>query len=95
MPKCRARLCEGDTLAVGAPEADVDGKGEQGRVYVFSRDQGGVDQWGLVQELVAGDGLAGDRLGAAVSLAGELLAGLAAYSVCITAIRPTPPRTKV
>lgn len=45
----------GDTLIVGAPEADVDGSIEQGAAYVYGRSQGGTDNWGQQQKLVAND----------------------------------------
>jgi hypothetical protein len=64
----------GDTVAIGAPWADIAGVREQGAVYVFERDAGGADNWGEVAKLTdAGVGGSGD-LGAAVALAGDLLA---------------------
>jgi hypothetical protein len=59
---------KGDTAAIGAPGADG-----QGAVYVFTK---GSAAWSLEAKLVAGDGAAGDELGAAIALdADTLIAG--------------------
>jgi hypothetical protein len=64
----------GDTVAIGAPWADIAGVREQGAVYAFERNAGGADNWGEVAKLTdAGVGGSGD-LGAALALAGDLLA---------------------
>ena len=57
----------GDTVIVGARG---DGGGS-GSAYIFSRDQGGADNWGQVKKLTAGDGAAGDEFGASVSISGD------------------------
>jgi hypothetical protein len=65
---------DGDTVAVGAPSADVGGVFQQGAVYVFARHQGGTDQWGQVVKLAdAGVGFRG-HFGASVAVRGDLLA---------------------
>jgi hypothetical protein len=37
---------DGDTAVVGSAGADIGGNTNQGAVYVFSRNQGGADNWG-------------------------------------------------
>ncbi|MBP7867975.1 MAG: putative Ig domain-containing protein, partial [Acidobacteria bacterium] len=62
---------DGDTVLSGALGADVGGRAEQGAAYIFSRNQGGADAWGLVKKLTAADGAAGDYFGRSVSLDGD------------------------
>lgn len=52
----------GDTAVAGAPNVDADGI-DEGAVYVFSRDEGGLDNWGLVQQIVIATGETGDNFG--------------------------------
>ncbi|MDX1644322.1 MAG: hypothetical protein R3244_08205, partial [Thermoanaerobaculia bacterium] len=52
----------GDTLVVGAPGDDNANGLNAGAAYVFQKDQGGVNNWGLVKKLLASDGQPGDRL---------------------------------
>ncbi|MBN1890621.1 MAG: cadherin-like domain-containing protein [Thermoflexales bacterium] len=56
----------GDTLAVGAYGVNI----FQGAAYVFARNQGGTDNWGLVKKVVASDGAANDLFGRSVSISG-------------------------
>jgi len=58
----------GDTLVVGAVNADVGGNSDQGAAYVFERNKNGADQWGEVVKLTASDGAVNDVLGGAVSI---------------------------
>ncbi|WP_395681221.1 FG-GAP repeat protein [Dokdonella sp.] len=59
-----------DTMAlVGARAASVDGRANQGAVYVLRKANG---KWSQVQKLVASDGAAGDQFGAAIALHGSL-----------------------
>ena len=58
----------GDTIVVGAPEADVASNGDQGAAYVFVRNQGGADKWGEVKKLTASDGATNDAFGTAVDV---------------------------
>ncbi len=62
----------GDIIAVGVPGDDENGYGS-GSVSVFHRDQGGVDAWGQVAEIVPLDGASGDGFGNAVSLSSDTL----------------------
>jgi hypothetical protein len=58
-----------DTLAAGALN-----EGQQGRVHLYERDQGGRDRWGQVAVIAASDGEHGDQFGQSVSLSGDTLA---------------------
>ncbi|MEM7103892.1 MAG: IPTL-CTERM sorting domain-containing protein [Bacteroidota bacterium] len=44
-----------------------------GRAFVFEKDQGGTDNWGLVKELNASDATDGDQFGFAVDISGEFV----------------------
>jgi hypothetical protein len=61
----------GDLALVGA-NYDDDGGSDSGAAYIFARDQGGVDNWGQVKKLIAGDAAAGDFFGVSVSISGDL-----------------------
>jgi len=61
----------GDTIAVGARRADLPGAKDAGAAYVFSLHGNSVD---LVAKLTAGDARAGDQLGQAIALAGDVIA---------------------
>ena len=63
----------GTTLAVGAIQADVGGNADQGAVYLYGRNQGGTNQWGLIRKLVAADGIADDQFGSALGAEGDLM----------------------
>ncbi len=60
----------GDIAIVAAPNDDDDGA-DSGSAYIFSRNQGGADNWGEVEKIIASDGVAGDRFGWSVSSSGE------------------------
>lgn len=63
----------GSMLAVGAPDNDEKGS-DAGLVYIFERNLGGADQWGLLCKVASSDLNAGDHFGYAVSLDLNLLA---------------------
>jgi len=63
----------GDTVVVGRPWDDVDGKMNQGSADVFYRNEGGVDNWGGVEKLNASDGEADDYYGYSVSIDGDTI----------------------
>lgn len=67
----------GDTIAIGAPGADVGGSDNQGAVYIFVRSG---DTWTEQAKLVAADGFSYDNLGYGVSLDGDTLAAGAPYA---------------
>ena len=57
----------GDTIVVGAHAADFMGT-DSGSAYVFERNQGGEDNWGLVATLTASDAATDDLFGYSVSI---------------------------
>ncbi len=61
----------GGTVVVGCPRYFNSGHGSG---YVYSRRQGGYDQWGLTIKLSASDGSPGDIFGLAVCISGETIA---------------------
>lgn len=61
----------GDTVIIGA-DGDDDNGSDSGSAYIFYRDQGGLDNWGEVIKLTAGDGVADDAFGAAVAVKGDI-----------------------
>jgi hypothetical protein len=61
----------GDIAVVGAYQEDAGGS-DAGAAYVFSRNQGGADNWGQVKKLTASDGEAGDNFGISVALSGDI-----------------------
>jgi len=62
----------GDIIAVGAYGEDGSGT-EIGAVYVFYRDQGGTDAWGMVKKVTASDGEDDDMFGGTLALRGDTL----------------------
>ena len=62
----------GDIAVVGAFADDDDGSAS-GSAYVFGRDEGGPDNWGLVKKLTASDAAAGDNFGTSVSISGDTI----------------------
>ena len=64
---------KGDTLVVGAPKDDEFGL-DRGACYIFGRDQGGLNQWGLVNKICPQDILDGEDFGLEPSLSGDRLA---------------------
>jgi hypothetical protein len=60
----------GDTVVVGAPDANSGGT-ERGQAYVFSRNQGGTNNWGLVMTLSASDKADYDWFGSSVAVSGD------------------------
>ncbi|HYV29760.1 MAG TPA: putative Ig domain-containing protein, partial [Candidatus Binatia bacterium] len=62
-----------DTIVVGAP-VDVANGIASGTAYVFTRNQGGSNQWGFVKKLVANDAAAADQFGNAVAVSGDTIA---------------------
>jgi len=59
---------DGDWAVVAAPEKN----NARGAVYIFNKDQGGLNNWGIVSKLTApvGDEADMDRFGSAVSISG-------------------------
>jgi FG-GAP repeat len=75
----------GNTVVVGAflEDHDTDGNGTQesgvGAAYIFSKDQGGTNNWGQVKKLIASDDAADDLFGWSVSISGNTVVVGAAY----------------
>lgn len=61
----------GDTVVVGARNADPLGIYLRGAAYIFDRNNGGPDAWDQVARLTASDGAAEDRFGWSVALSGD------------------------
>ncbi len=59
----------GDTIVVGAPFDTA----SRGSAYVFERNLGGANNWGLARRLTATDGEAGDDFGISVAISIDLL----------------------
>jgi hypothetical protein len=57
-----------DTVAVGAIHGN---RGSSGAVYIFERNQNGVESWGQVQELTASDAALLDEFGISVAIDGD------------------------
>jgi hypothetical protein len=62
---------DGDTVVVGARGDDVDGRVDQGAVYVFVRPEGGWAGAVEVARLTASDGAANDQFGVSVAISGD------------------------
>lgn len=61
------------TIAVGSPFDDDNGN-DSGSIYIYSKDQGGVDNWGLTKKILPSDGTADDQFGYSVSVANNEVA---------------------
>ncbi|MFK7774830.1 MAG: T9SS type A sorting domain-containing protein [Saprospiraceae bacterium] len=66
----------GNNLVVGAPQEDENQAGSttltnSGSAYIFSKDQGGSNNWGQVTKIVASDRASYDAFGYSVSISGE------------------------
>ncbi|WP_170118792.1 T9SS type A sorting domain-containing protein [Dyadobacter jiangsuensis] len=67
---------EGDYAVVGAFMEDEDASeantmGNSGSVYIFKKDQGGADNWGLMQKITTEDRSGGDNFGVSLGIDGE------------------------
>ena len=66
---------DGDTLIVGASRnAALGTSAKTGAAYVYSRNQGGLGNWGLVKKLIPTDGTDGDEFGYSISISGDTVA---------------------
>jgi hypothetical protein len=63
----------GNIIVAGAPYDDDNGN-NSGSAYVFSRNAGGADNWGLLTTLSATGVIADDRFGYAVAISGDVIA---------------------
>jgi hypothetical protein len=62
-----------NTVVVGALLDDIGSNTDQGSAYVFERNQGGSNNWGLVKKLTAMDGAAHDEFGVSVAVSNETI----------------------
>jgi hypothetical protein len=62
---------DGELTLIGAPRRDTAGA-DAGAAYLFSRNLGGSNQWGLVRQMVASDASSDDFFGDSVSLSGDI-----------------------
>jgi hypothetical protein len=75
----------GDTAVVGAPQKDnVGGIGcvtgtDCGAAYIFERNQGGADNWGMLVRINAGNADAYDRFGYSVAISNDTVVVGAPY----------------
>jgi len=65
----------GDIIAVGANTITTTSAcpTAEGAVYLFTRNQGGADNWGQIKKLVASDSSAGNQFGFSVTIDGDIL----------------------
>ena len=63
----------GDTAVVSALKADTT-KPDSGAIYIFERNQGGSNQWGLVHKRFASDAATEDSFGVSVTLYQDTIA---------------------
>lgn len=63
----------GGTAVIGARNDDNPGLGGSGSVFVFSRNQGGADNWGFVKKVKASDAAEGDLFGMSVAIDGNTI----------------------
>jgi len=71
----RAVSLSGNILVVGAPFDDKDAQNANtGASYIFAKDQGGVDNWGLIKKITASDEAANNQFGISVSISGNTIA---------------------
>ena len=63
----------GDTLAVGAPFADVSTFTDAGAAYVFNRNLTGAEQWGLVRKITLTNAFTGDHFGSSLAVDADSL----------------------
>ena len=69
----------GDILIVGAPADDVNAT-DAGYVYVYSRNEGGADNWGVLATIVPNTPSEGDYFGEDVAVSGNVVAGSGLYN---------------
>lgn len=67
---------DNDILVAGAPGQDS----EKGSVFMFKKDEGGINNWGLIQEIQSSETTAGDYFGDALGFGSNVLAvGFSTY----------------
>jgi hypothetical protein len=63
----------GNLIVAGAPFVSINNS-KSGRIYVFDRNFGGVNNWGQTNEFLPSDGIVGSQFGNSVTVDGELFA---------------------
>ncbi len=63
----------GDTAIIGASRDNVGNNFNQGSAYIFGRNEGGPNNWGLVRKITASDGGGGDAFGDSVAISGDTI----------------------
>lgn len=63
----------GNTIVVGTPYASHNTLTSVGAVYVFEKDQGGLNNWGEIKKVVARDRKTGGQFGFSVAISGNTL----------------------
>jgi hypothetical protein len=63
---------DGANIVIGAGWAEGGGT-ERGQAYLFSKDEGGADNWGQAQRFRASDGANGDRFGWSIAVSGSYI----------------------
>lgn len=63
---------DNEYVVVGARWEDTNGS-NSGAAYIFNKDQGGIDNWGQVQKILASDGESGDIFGFALNISGDYI----------------------
>lgn len=66
-------------LAIVSSRGDEDNGSLSGSAYIFSKDIGGMNNWGQLKKLTASDASIGDQFGFSLSLSGEVAIISAAY----------------
>lgn len=66
----RSVSISGDYLIAGAPYEDEMGL-DSGAIYLYNRDYGATDAWGVIAKRTASDAAAGDSFGHSVSISGD------------------------
>jgi hypothetical protein len=61
---------DGDVVVIGASSEDARGS-SAGAVYIFLRNQGGIDNWGEFKKITASDAQSGDSFGISVAMNGD------------------------
>ena len=61
---------DGNYAIVGTPNDNENGD-DAGAVFIYKKDEGGNNNWGLIKKIIATDGQAGDKFGYSVSIYGE------------------------
>ncbi|MCH2045806.1 MAG: FG-GAP repeat protein, partial [Saprospiraceae bacterium] len=64
---------DGDFAVAAAYRDDIGGTFDAGRIFLFGRDVGGVDNWGLIRIIQASDAAASDRFGTSIEIDGDYI----------------------